>query len=178
MRIDCPIWLMNSDASPIILWASSERQFAMLRPLGEAKSPPLWGSEDSNRMLLITQHTAARGGLSWFTLSPPMWFSHFPRDLTDVIGKLSGYKQAEMLLQTSVIIHLLEKEPKFSGNLPLWFHSFRNTQFSEGCRRCRPITSRVASQTCFCLYGRVSVQLPSSLFCRVLSNTAANWLLQ
>lgn len=114
MRIDCPIWLMNSDASPIILWASSERQFAALRTLGEAKSPPLGGSEDSNGMLLITQHMAGRWGLSWLILSVPTWFFHLPRDLTDVIGKLPGYKQAEMLLQTSVIIHLLEKEPKFS----------------------------------------------------------------
>lgn len=133
MRIDCPIWLMNSDASPIILGASSKRQSAVRRTRGEAKSPPLWGSEDSSGMLLITQQMAGRGGLSCFTLSLPTWFFHFPRDLTDVIGKLSGYQQAEMLLQTSVIIHLLEKEPKFSdtclcGSIPSGMPVFRRQQ--------------------------------------------------
>lgn len=138
MRIDCPIWLMNSDASPIISWASSERQFAALRTLGEAKSPPLGGSEASNGMLLINQHMAGRRGLSWLILSLPTWFFHLPRDLTDVIGKLPGYKQAEMLLQTSVIIRLLEKEPKFSDTC-LCVHSFRNVRFRKAAEGADPL---------------------------------------
>lgn len=100
------IWLMNSDTSPLISWASSEGEFLLLRTLGWAKSPPLWGSKDSNWTLLITQHMAGGGGLSWFLLSPPRLFFCLLKDLTDMIGKLAGNKQGEMLLKTSAITHL------------------------------------------------------------------------
>lgn len=55
-----------------------------------------------------------------------------------MIGKLPGYKQAEMLLQTSVIIRLLEKEPKFSDTC-LCVHSFRNVRFRKAAEGADPL---------------------------------------
>lgn len=130
---------MNSGTSPVILWASSERESAWLRTLGEANSLPLGGSKDSNRMLLITQQMAGRRGLTWFILNPPTWFFHFLRDLTDGIGKLSGKKQAGTAAENLSDHTSSRKGAHVLRYLPLWFHSFHDTSFQKAAEGVDPL---------------------------------------